>query len=187
MIKYGVDNQFKSEQIKDKIKKSYLKKYGVEYPGQVKEIKDKIILSNIRTRGVRNPSQCPKVQNKIMKSGLTKKEYIFPSGKRVLIQGYENLALDYLLTIYEETDIIVGDATLIPVIKYLDDQGNNRVYFPDIYIPKEKFLMEVKSTYTYEKDKIKNTLKKEACEKLGYKFEFYIGEPGVKNGQNYRQ
>lgn len=41
-IKYGVENPFQSDVVKDKIKKSFIDKYGVEHPMYIQETKDKI-------------------------------------------------------------------------------------------------------------------------------------------------
>lgn len=173
--RYGCENVFQSEEIKDKMKETYLAKYGVEFPGQVDAIKQKIKETLLENYGVENPSHSAIVQRRIIASGVKRKEYVMPSGKIVLVQGYENKALDYLLQEYQENDIIVGEPEKIPVIDYVDADGKARRYFPDIYIPKDNLLVEVKSTYTYEKDKQRNLKKKAACEELGYKFKFYIG------------
>ena len=173
--RYGVENPFQSKLVKDKMKVAYLKKFGVEYPGQVPEIKIKIMASVQESYGVDNPSKSAKVQAKILASGVNRKEYKFPSGKVIMIQGYENRAIDELLKQYHETEIVAGDPEKIPVIEYVDTDGKNRTYFPDIFIPKDNLIVEVKSTYTYSKDEKRNIKKKEACEKLGYKFQFYIG------------
>ena len=54
-----------------------------------------------------------------------------------------------------------------------------RIYYSDIYIKKENKIIEVKSEWTFKINKKKNLLKKEACLKAGYKFEFWIFD---KNG-----
>jgi hypothetical protein len=64
-------------------------------------------------------------------------------GKHIVqIQGYENFALDYILSKgVKPKDIIVGDA--VPLIRY----GKHK-HFPDIFIPRLNRLVEVKSTFT---------------------------------------
>lgn len=49
-IKYGVDNVFKSEEIKQKIKETQLKKYNGKLANQTEEVKQKILLSKIKKR-----------------------------------------------------------------------------------------------------------------------------------------
>lgn len=49
--------------------------------------------------------RCPICRfNKILKLSHCYKDYIFPSGKIIKIQGYEYLALDELIKIYKEED-----------------------------------------------------------------------------------
>lgn len=74
-----------------------------------------------------------KIIEKLCKTNNYKyKKYIFSSGKSVNYQGYENVALDELLQMYNEDDI-ENDRHKIPTIKYTI---NNKVhyYYPDIYI-----------------------------------------------------
>lgn len=49
--KYGVDNVFKSEEIKDKIKQTCVKKFGVEHPAQNPEVFQKMIDTNLEKYG----------------------------------------------------------------------------------------------------------------------------------------
>lgn len=107
------------------------------------------------------------------------KKYIFPSGKIVNYQGYENIALDELLKMHEETDI-ENDRKHIPNIKYM---LKNKVhyYYPDIYIKSENLIIEVKSIYTYKQQLIKNITKSLAVKKAGYNFEFWIYMDKAKN------
>lgn len=104
-----------------------------------------------------------------------KRDYIFKSGRKEKIQGYEDRGIDLLLNTYNEDDIIINPFQLIKVF-YLEDNKNHR-YFPDIYIPKENLIIEVKSKYTY-KGFIgwynTNLLKRQACLNAGYNFQFMI-------------
>jgi hypothetical protein len=105
------------------------------------------------------------------------KDYKLPSGNIVKIQGYENLALDYLLKLYNENDIITQRRDVPKIIYTLNK--NEHKYYTDIYIKSINKMIEVKSYYTYKKDLIKNILKALASRKLGYNFEFWIYD---KNG-----
>ncbi len=62
----------------------------------------------------------------------------------------------------------------MPRIEYYDNENVKHYYFPDIFISKDNKIIEVKSTWTYKCKKETNLLKKEACEKQGYIFEFWI-------------
>lgn len=51
-ILYGVDNVFQSDEIKEKIKKTNLKKYGVEHPSHSAELLERKKQNNIKKYGV---------------------------------------------------------------------------------------------------------------------------------------
>ena len=106
------------------------------------------------------------------RSRFKQKNYKFKSGNVVKIQGYENLALDILLKTYNENDIITKSEE-VPKIKYYF-QGKNRVYYPDLFIPIENKIIEVKSTYTYNIKIEQNLIKRDKTLKSGYNFEFWI-------------
>lgn len=98
------------------------------------------------------------------------KSFIFPSGNVVNVMGYEPKALTVLLEAgFDENDIIV---TGRKSIKYIFD-GETKVYHPDIVLKSENKIIEVKSSYTFEKD-LKLTHKAEGCKSAGFKFEVWI-------------
>ncbi len=192
---YGVENPFQSEEIKKKSKQTNLKIYGAEYHNQTKSGKEKIKQANIKNHGVANvfqskeikdkikthfldtygvehPQQVPEFFEKNQKSSLKLKPYILPSGKEIKIQGYENHALDKLLQTYQEEDLTVG-ASLVPKIIYTHREKSKR-YYPDIYILKDNLIIEVKSTYTMNKELDKNLAKRKACIEQGYDFKLWI-------------
>ena len=109
------------------------------------------------------------------------KRYILPSGKFIIIQGYEHLALDILFKTYNETQIIVADRNKVPRVFWTDSSDIRHRYFADIYIPEEKRIIEIKSTWTYSlpisfspinHEKIKLVPLK--CLKLGYSYEYWV-------------
>ena len=61
----------------------------------------------------------------------------------------------------------------IPMIDYYFT-NRKRKYIPDFYIPKDKLIIEVKSTFTYGLHKEQNFAKKDATIAAGYNFEFLI-------------
>jgi very-short-patch-repair endonuclease len=65
--KYGVDNPFKSDEVKEKIKLTNLQRYGVDNPFKDKE---KIKQSILKKYGVNNPSQLEKIKEKKKKTSL---------------------------------------------------------------------------------------------------------------------
>ena len=141
-----------------KARKTIKEKYGVEYISQVTEIHEK--------------------QQKIRW-----KPYTLPSGKIIKIQGYEDKALDILLTLFKEEDIIV-DRKLLPKIWY-NYQNKNRRYYPDLMVISNNTIVEVKSEYTYKVYEESNLRKKDACIENGYNFEFWIFDKNSLRKQTY--
>jgi len=164
-------------------KATNLAQFGsISYTG-TPEYKDRYKKTCLAKYGTENAMQSILVQEKIEKSGYAYRPYTFPSGLIVYVQGYEPFGLDHLLKTYKEDDLRVGRAYQ-PEIWYTDATGANHRYFSDVYIPKEKHIVEIKSTWTYDKGmkQGKLLLQKEACIKEGYKYTLLtFGEKG-----NYR-
>jgi hypothetical protein len=103
------------------------------------------------------------------------KEYIFPSGNKIKIQGYEHFALDELLNIenINENDIMTGYKD-VPTIWYHDENNKKRRHYVDIFIPKQNRCIEIKSTWTAKKNNGIIFLKQNAAKELGYIYEIWI-------------
>jgi hypothetical protein len=175
LIKYGVENVFESKKIKSKIKSTLLEKYEVEYPTQNEEIKMKIRETNLKKYGVGHPFQNVEYAEKQLKNCYKNKEYIYPSGKIIKVQGYENFALDFLLNNENicEIDIITGCKN-VPTIWYNDENDKKHRHYVDIFIPSQNKCIEVKSTWTAEKKKDNIFLKQNAAKELGYNYEIWV-------------
>jgi hypothetical protein len=169
--KYNVEHVMQNKQIMEKRDITVLEKYGVENISQHPDIKSKVQKTIIETcqekYGTNHPMQDPTVFKKVINSTHRKKLYTFPSGKTSFIQGYENFVLDYLLHHNIKENQINLDN--IPSFKY-----SNKVYFPDIYIPHLKLIIEVKSIWTYQSDYKKNIEKRNSVIQKGYNFSFAI-------------
>jgi hypothetical protein len=106
------------------------------------------------------------------KSGLKYKKTTI-DGVEIMYQGYELKAIYRLIGEgYNIKDLIIGKSN-VPSFNYTHN-GKKRYYFPDIYIPKDNRIVEVKSIYYYNRYLDKNLLKRDAVLKKGYKFDFYI-------------
>ena len=119
---------------------------------------------------------------KITKHMYKSKEYTYPSGKVIKIQGYENYALNELLQNenVDENDIITG-CTNVPTIWYNDINGKKRRHFVDIYIPSQNRCIEVKSTWTAKLHDGNIMLKQKAGKELGYNYKIWIyDKKGIK-------
>lgn len=109
----------------------------------------------------------------LLKPCYHSKDYTFPSGKTVKVQGYENLALDELLQKYKEKDIFVGRKTIqdeIGEFTFLGEDNKIHRYYPDIYIKSIHTIIEVKSNYTYNLHKNKLKHIKDQADSLGLGF-----------------
>lgn len=73
---------------------------------------------------------------------------------------------------FQEEDIKVG-LTQMPEIYYEYNDGIHR-YYPDIYVPKRNWLIEIKSEYTIKLDPDKIYLKLVACRLSGYNVSLHI-------------
>jgi hypothetical protein len=200
MKKYGVPYIGQVQQIKEKIILSNLQKYGVECTLKVKDIYERTRETLFMRYGVENIgyfSHLPKIREKInniclerydtiypmqnkrvaeqsFKNSFSKKEYKLPSGITLHIQGYENFAFDALVRVYDEGHLI-NSRDQMPEIWYSMDDGKYRCYYPDIYIPTENTIIEVKSPYTYYILDFKKTdYKRKAVEALGFKFKLLV-------------
>ena len=169
---YGVENPSQSLEIKDKIKKNNLKKWGVEYVLQNEQIKQKGVDTCMRKYGVKNPIQNPEIAEKAL-SGYKTKYYVFPSGKTVKYQGYENLALNELIQTISENDIL-NSRTDVPSIWYTTDNGVKHRHYVDIFIPTQNLCIEVKSDWTITFASSNIYLKQQAAKDLGYKYEIWV-------------
>jgi len=155
--------------IRNKYSHVWLDQCSLECKRIVDQIKIKS--TNIQRYGVENVMQCDSIFASNIKSNKRFKDYILPSGKIVRIQGNENLALDQLLQTYQEAEIIC-DRSLVPKFWY-----GKKKYYPDIYIPKDNLIIEVKSKWTYNGKPEwleSNLLKQQACLDAGYNFKFMI-------------
>ena len=149
MIRHGVEHNFQAGELRDKRKETFLAKYGVEHPAQNLEI-----------------------QAKSEKNSKKYKEYKMPSGIIKKVQGYEPFALDELIKSYTEEQLKT-DRKDVPHVEYIMEEKKH-FYFPDIYIPHENKIIEVKSTWTFNKKNDITMAKAKSCKEKGYCFELWI-------------
>jgi hypothetical protein len=122
----------------------------------------------------------PYILEKLSKKCYSSKKYILPSGKIINVQGYEHFALNELLKIFNENDIISGSLN-VPNIYYKDINNKIHKHYVDFYIPIINKCIEVKSIWTLEKKYDNVYIKQEAAKKLGYLYEIWVYDPlGVK-------
>jgi len=170
---FGVEYSQQSKEVNDKSKQTCLYKFGSEYSFQSEKVKDKIKKTNLSKYGVEYPLQNAIIAQKNSSNSYRSKEYKFPSGKTVKIQGYEHFAIDELLQNIDETDIISG-ATNVPLISYIDKNGKEHTHFVDIFIPFQQKCIEVKSPWTLGKKTDNIFIKQTAGKALGYEYEIWV-------------
>lgn len=165
-----------SEFIYQKIKKTNTEKYGVEYYSQSENWYKKCVETAIEKYGKEWVSKVDTINAKQQSGGYSYYDFEFPSGKIVRVQGYEPRVLTKLIVDYDEDDIVVGVQNIIDAIGFFHYFYENEThrYYPDIYIKSENQVIEVKSTYTFNKEKDKNLLKRQSVLDKEINFKFII-------------
>jgi hypothetical protein len=168
IIRFGTENVFQNEEVKRKRTETLIKRLGVEHPTQNKDVQEKTMNTCMDRYGVDRPMKDPEIAERQRKNSHSYKEYIFPSGQKVNVQGYEPFCIDELLELnFSEDDIIIGTSN-IPVIDYINIEGKNAKYYPDIYISSRNLLIEVKSSYTLQLHFENNQRKFQAATMQGF-------------------
>lgn len=170
--RFGTEYASQSAEFREKFKETCLKKYGVTNPNKTTEIKEKIKQTNLQRYGVEHSSQNLEVMEKTQKNAKRLKDYTMPSGEIRKVQGFEPFALDCLVKTYQETDILT-QRKVIPRIPYKINEKQH-YYYPDIFIPSENKIIEVKSTWTYKCKADNIPHKTEATKAAGYNYEIWV-------------
>lgn len=153
--KYGVDNGFKL----DSIKQIMLDKYGVDNAFKSDLIKNKIIETNIKKYGVKNPQQSQEIKIKTQRTLLAKygvncgcKLNPVSNRSKGEIELYE-----YIQSLY--IDAVANDINIIKPLEL------------DIYIPSLKIGIEYDGDFWHSIPKMKkrDVLKNNICKKKGIK------------------
>jgi hypothetical protein len=171
--KYGVEKPQRLKELKEKSKNTCMEKYGVSAPQQNKVVRKKSIDTCLEKYGSENVMQSKDIFDK--NRYYLKKDYVLPSGKIVKVQGYEDKCINLLLKTYTEDELWINPS--LPSIYYVEVDGKKHRYYPDIYIPEENLIIEVKSLWTYSSQQkwyTTNLLKRQACIDAGYNFKFMI-------------
>ena len=165
-----------SDELLSKMKNTNIEKYGAEYYSTTNDWYDKCVNSALKKYGKEWVSKVDSINVKQQSGGYSYHYFEFPSGKVVRVQGYEPKVLTKLVIDYEESDIIVGVQNIIDEIGFFhyEYEGETHRYYPDIYIKSENRVIEVKSTYTFNKEKEKNLLKRDSVINRNINFKFII-------------
>jgi hypothetical protein len=169
--KYGSTCCLLNQDVMDKIKATNLERYNAEHPFQNITVQDKFKQTNRERYQADYPAQNQEVAERTQKNAKKYKEYTMPSGTIRKVQGYEPFALRDLLEIYSE-DQIKSDRKDVPHVQYEMD-GKKKIYFPDIFVPHENKIIEVKSLFTLKLKPEQIQLKRKACEERGFRYEIW--------------
>jgi hypothetical protein len=163
MDKYGADYYVQSEHCK----KVMMDKYGAEYYIQSKNCRQEMMdkyghewfIQSERYKqimmekyGAESPMQCPELFRRAQQASFRRRAYVSPDGETFMVLGYEDAALDDLLYNQGIQVVYAGEDPRIPVYTYYDEDGKAHKYYPEIYIPEENRVIDVKSMYVYNRD-----------------------------------
>jgi hypothetical protein len=82
--KWGVENPFQSEKIKEKIKNSIIKRYGVENPQKSNEVKEKSKITSLNKYGFKKPSMSELVKEKVRNTNNYKFGVNYPAQSDII-------------------------------------------------------------------------------------------------------
>lgn len=97
-------------------------------------------------------------------------------GKTFHVLGYEDQALRYIVAkgLAKPQEILTDN---LPRFQYFN-KGKTRYYFPDMHIPSQQRIIEVKSTFTLDLPRLKK--KRQAVLDAGYEFSVLLFHKGVR-------
>ena len=162
--KYGVDNVFQLNDVKEKIKETNLERYGVENPQQNKKIKEKTEATNLERYGFRNQFQCNLIKEKIKETNLERYGVEYPQQSKEIRSKYSTL---------HKSSKVENELLLFIKNNYDSEIVSNSKkiilgYELDIYIPDLKLAFEFNGLYWHNelsKDKNYHLIKTDSCEK----------------------
>jgi hypothetical protein len=198
--RYGVEWVTQSSDYKDKAKATKLARYGNEYfngnkktsqswqsksGDEIFDIVNKRRATCLERFGVENALMKSEARTNSAISNSKGREYTLPSGRIIGVRGHEDAAISILLKTYSETDLLLDDRKTtyeLPVFEYVDHRRHILKYYPDIYLPKENKLIEVKSPWWWDgkgadryKSRLENNIrKKDAVLAGGYQYEVWL-------------
>jgi hypothetical protein len=182
MTKYGATCSLMNPDVRSKSVQTHIKKYGTTHFNKSQAGRDKFKNTCMTRYGVAAPMQLPEFKEKQSISGYKNKTYILPSGKEISYQGYENRYFDILLKTYDESQLKFHED--IPEFWYVDAGGISHRYYPDVYIPIDNLIIEIKSAYTATTDKIKNILKERSVKDAGYTYNIVVFDEECRGGKH---
>jgi len=198
--KYGVNNVFELNEIKEKKKQTNLKKYGTTTPQNLPEFIEKRKKTNIEKYGTPNPQNLPqfikkKKQTLMKKYGVehySKTDKFKENASKNMCKYNENIIINHLIKKYKQTNLYYQSLHEYRFLEYCEQNNllifinnsprfhylnSNKWHLPDFKF-KDKYIIEIKSTYWLKRsggwDKINQ--KKISVEFFGYMYITIIDE-----------
>lgn len=172
MKNYGVPHPLQNIAIKEKAATTLMKNYGVRFPLQSAIIRSKATATLMKNYGVEHPSQHAGLQQKAMGSAFRRRIFTL-NGKSFSLMGYEHFCVRDLVQEGYSVEEFTTSLADMPLIRY-EHNGTYHTYFPDVFLPRENILIEVKSTYFLEKTIETTFLKLRAAVALGYNMQLRV-------------
>jgi hypothetical protein len=189
--KYGVDHFMRQPHIKEacrtnrsRLLKGIKARFGTDSPyssPDVRKASNKTIivnhggaaLSDVDPTSLPHWTKVGSVFRTISRRNRARKVFV-SEGVQIPLQGYEAKVLSELV-FRHGMDLRDFEFDSIPEIPYFDpSRGIWRVYHPDFWIPRLNWVIEVKSDWTFSRDKETNLAKYHAAVGLGYTMNFIV-------------
>lgn len=160
--RHGVDwgKAMTSETLREKARQMCMQRYGVWNFSQSDEyqlIMTKEKTADVQARrestmmdryGVRSPLQIPEVFERQAETNKSLK-VVNIKGKCFKVRGYEPEVLsDLIKRGFHPEELCTTSREGRPSIRWVDVDGTARRYYPDIWVPKDNVIVEVKGPYT---------------------------------------
>jgi len=174
--KYGVENVFQCERIKDRIKDTNLERYGFEYVTKSDEIKNKIKDTNLERYGVENVFQSERIKKRIISNNIDKYGYEYYSQtdecklkvKDTFMNRYGGFTL--------ESTSLMEKVKSTNLEKYGTESPSK---LPEIKNKTKKTFNEKYGGFTLDSEELVKKVKKTNLERYG--FEYYQSTDDYKN------
>jgi len=169
LVKYGVDSQNKSEEVKKKTRETWLKNYGTDSPNRVQIVKEKKKETVLKNFGVEHALQNLEVQKRWKCTNKKRYGVEFPGQRKehrqYMLNGGAAHALSFAknpskpqVELFNLTKKLYPDCILnFPVLNYS----------VDIAIPSKKIVIEYDGSYWHQ-DKNKDLIRQGKIESIGW-------------------
>lgn len=183
--RYGAEQVMQSDKVQKKYRNTLKTRHGVTHISQIPGVLEKADATrtvngtqggDLEKRNATSqikygtdwPIQNPDVFQRNVDSCFKHKVFTLPSGAFVYLQGYEPLVVSHMLANgYAEQDFLWRGK---PSFQYTDEIGRRRRYHPDLVLPAQHLIVEVKAKKWFDRDRNLILRKATACQEAGWEF-----------------